>query len=175
MTWVRIILVFFQMGGRLSVENEVLCRFIFPERPGSLMKFLDAFSPRWNISLFHYRGQVCIWTLFCSINFSLFNFQWSIVTFLLQPATGWNWCQHISRNPGSREWAGWVSRSCQQAWIWLRSCNWWQQLRAFDALIRACCVILAQLDCTSRHAQLVRERKEERKRKSKGPLESRYP
>ncbi|KAL9425229.1 hypothetical protein AB3S75_032211 [Citrus x aurantiifolia] len=45
------------MGGRLSVENEVLCRFIFPERPGSLMKFLDAFSPRWNISLFHYRGQ----------------------------------------------------------------------------------------------------------------------
>ncbi|KAK9196856.1 hypothetical protein WN943_004989 [Citrus x changshan-huyou] len=45
------------MGGRLSVENEALCRFIFPERPGSLMKFLDAFSPRWNISLFHYRGQ----------------------------------------------------------------------------------------------------------------------
>lgn len=45
------------MGGRLSVENEVLGRFIFPERPGALMKFLDAFSPRWNISLFHYRGQ----------------------------------------------------------------------------------------------------------------------
>lgn len=45
------------MGGRLSVENEVLCHFIFPERPGALMKFLDAFSPRWNISLFHYRGQ----------------------------------------------------------------------------------------------------------------------
>lgn len=69
--------------------------------------------------------------------------QRSIVTFLLQPATGWNRCQHISRNPGSREWAGWVSRSCQQAWIWLCSCNWWQQLRAFDALIRACRVILA--------------------------------
>ncbi|OMO84054.1 hypothetical protein COLO4_22266 [Corchorus olitorius] len=45
------------MGGRLDVENEVLCRFTFPERPGALMKFLDAFSPRWNISLFHYRGQ----------------------------------------------------------------------------------------------------------------------
>ncbi|XWS43494.1 hypothetical protein CRYUN_Cryun16bG0108900 [Craigia yunnanensis] len=45
------------MGGRLNVENEVLCRFIFPERPGALMKFLDTFSPRWNISLFHYRGQ----------------------------------------------------------------------------------------------------------------------
>ncbi|KAL5740693.1 hypothetical protein ACOSP7_029575 [Xanthoceras sorbifolium] len=45
------------MGGRLNLENEVLCRFVFPERPGALVKFLDAFSPRWNISLFHYRGQ----------------------------------------------------------------------------------------------------------------------
>ncbi|KAK4257167.1 hypothetical protein QN277_006790 [Acacia crassicarpa] len=45
------------MGGRSNVENEVLCRFVFPERPGALMKFLDSFSPRWNISLFHYRGQ----------------------------------------------------------------------------------------------------------------------
>ncbi|KAA8518652.1 hypothetical protein F0562_016126 [Nyssa sinensis] len=45
------------MGGRSSVQNELLCRFVFPERPGALMKFLDAFSPRWNISLFHYRGQ----------------------------------------------------------------------------------------------------------------------
>ncbi|GLT25782.1 hypothetical protein SLA2020_008910 [Shorea laevis] len=47
----------YMMGGRLSLENEILCRFVFPERPGALMKFLDAFSPRWNISLFHYRGQ----------------------------------------------------------------------------------------------------------------------
>ncbi|KAL6145688.1 hypothetical protein ACLB2K_056373 [Fragaria x ananassa] len=45
------------MGGRTDVENEVLCRFVFPERPGALMKFLDTISPRWNISLFHYRGQ----------------------------------------------------------------------------------------------------------------------
>ncbi|CAN0879898.1 Threonine dehydratase biosynthetic, chloroplastic [Linum grandiflorum] len=45
------------MGGRSFVPDEVLCRFIFPERPGALMKFLDAFSPRWNITLFHYRGQ----------------------------------------------------------------------------------------------------------------------
>ncbi|XP_073044349.1 threonine dehydratase 1 biosynthetic, chloroplastic [Primulina eburnea] len=45
------------MGGRSKLENELLCRFIFPERPGALMKFLDALSPRWNISLFHYRGQ----------------------------------------------------------------------------------------------------------------------
>ncbi|KAG2686431.1 hypothetical protein I3843_09G006000 [Carya illinoinensis] len=45
------------MGGRSNVQNEVLCRFVFPERPGALMKFLDSFSPRWNISLFHYRGE----------------------------------------------------------------------------------------------------------------------
>ncbi|KAF3548479.1 hypothetical protein DY000_02003816, partial [Brassica cretica] len=46
------------MGGRSSVEEEVLCRFTFPERPGALMNFLDSFSPRWNISLFHYRAEV---------------------------------------------------------------------------------------------------------------------
>ncbi|CAN4109565.1 unnamed protein product [Withania somnifera] len=45
------------MGGRTNVHNELLCRFIFPETPGALMKFLEAFSPRWNISLFHYRAQ----------------------------------------------------------------------------------------------------------------------
>eukprot|EP01018_Ginkgo_biloba_P023288 Gb_20528 [translate_table: standard] len=45
------------MGGRANVENEFLFRFVFPERPGALMKFLDTFSPRWNISLFHYRSQ----------------------------------------------------------------------------------------------------------------------
>ncbi|KAM0937239.1 putative threonine ammonia-lyase [Dioscorea sansibarensis] len=45
------------MGGRSNVGSELLCRFVFPERPGALMKFLDAFSPRWNISLFHYRAQ----------------------------------------------------------------------------------------------------------------------
>ncbi|XP_077210634.1 threonine dehydratase 1 biosynthetic, chloroplastic-like [Tasmannia lanceolata] len=45
------------MGGRSNVEDECLCRFIFPERPGALMKFLHTFSPYWNISLFHYRAQ----------------------------------------------------------------------------------------------------------------------
>ncbi|KAE9455744.1 hypothetical protein C3L33_12360, partial [Rhododendron williamsianum] len=45
------------IGGRSYVQNEVLCRFVFPERPGALVKFLDAFSPQWNITLFHYRGQ----------------------------------------------------------------------------------------------------------------------
>ncbi|GJT55113.1 threonine dehydratase biosynthetic, chloroplastic-like protein [Tanacetum coccineum] len=46
-----------QMGGRSNVENELLCRFTFPERRGSLVQFLDVISPRWNISLFHYRSQ----------------------------------------------------------------------------------------------------------------------
>ncbi|MCD9643406.1 Threonine dehydratase biosynthetic, chloroplastic [Datura stramonium] len=46
------------MDGRSNVQNELLCRFIFLDRPGALMKFLDAFSPRWNISLLHYRAQV---------------------------------------------------------------------------------------------------------------------
>nr|AAT74611.1 threonine dehydratase/deaminase mutant [synthetic construct] len=45
------------MGGRSTVGDEVLCRFTFPARPGALMNFLDSFSPRWNITLFHYRGQ----------------------------------------------------------------------------------------------------------------------
>ncbi|KAG0558431.1 hypothetical protein KC19_10G027800 [Ceratodon purpureus] len=45
------------MGGRAHVEHELLYRFVFPERQGALMKFLDAFSPSWNISLFHYRSQ----------------------------------------------------------------------------------------------------------------------
>lgn len=57
--------VLIQMGGRSNVEDELLCRFIFPERPGALMNFLDCISPRWNISLFHYRAQVqCFASLF---------------------------------------------------------------------------------------------------------------
>ena len=32
-------------------------RFMFPERPGALMRFLSAMHPDWNISLFHYRNQ----------------------------------------------------------------------------------------------------------------------
>ncbi|XP_076921786.1 threonine dehydratase 1 biosynthetic, chloroplastic-like [Bidens hawaiensis] len=44
-------------GGRSDVEHELLCRFIFPERPGALVKFLDVISPRWNLTLFHYRSR----------------------------------------------------------------------------------------------------------------------
>uniref|UniRef100_A0A7N0TT66 threonine ammonia-lyase n=1 Tax=Kalanchoe fedtschenkoi TaxID=63787 RepID=A0A7N0TT66_KALFE len=45
------------VGGRSDVADELLCRFIIPERPGSVAKFISAFSPRWNISLLHYRAQ----------------------------------------------------------------------------------------------------------------------
>ncbi|HEX2547804.1 MAG TPA: threonine ammonia-lyase, biosynthetic, partial [Ramlibacter sp.] len=38
-------------------ENERLLRFVFPERPGALLKFLSSMRPTWNISLFHYRNQ----------------------------------------------------------------------------------------------------------------------
>jgi threonine dehydratase len=34
-----------------------LYRFEFPERPGALMRFLEAMRGGWNISLFHYRNQ----------------------------------------------------------------------------------------------------------------------
>jgi hypothetical protein len=53
----------FQIGGRSEIKDELVYRFIFPERPGALMKFLDTFSPRWNISLFHYRAQVHVCSL----------------------------------------------------------------------------------------------------------------
>ncbi len=46
------------VGGRSELAREErLYRFIFPERPGALMKFLAAMHPGWNISLFHYRNQ----------------------------------------------------------------------------------------------------------------------
>ncbi|MCE3049873.1 Threonine dehydratase biosynthetic, chloroplastic [Datura stramonium] len=45
------------MGGRANLHNELLCRFTFPEKAGALSKSIDAFSPRWNISLIHYRAQ----------------------------------------------------------------------------------------------------------------------
>jgi threonine dehydratase len=46
------------VGGSSALANEErLLRFVFPERPGALMKFLSAMRPGWNISLFHYRNQ----------------------------------------------------------------------------------------------------------------------
>jgi threonine dehydratase len=46
------------VGGHApTVDNEILYRFEFPERPGALMKFLSAMRGDWNISLFHYRNH----------------------------------------------------------------------------------------------------------------------
>jgi threonine dehydratase len=46
------------VGGRSSLaQDERLLRFVFPERPGALLKFLSLMQPSWNISLFHYRNQ----------------------------------------------------------------------------------------------------------------------
>jgi threonine dehydratase len=44
-------------GASALAKEERLLRFVFPERPGALMKFLAAMRPGWNISLFHYRNQ----------------------------------------------------------------------------------------------------------------------
>jgi threonine dehydratase len=46
------------VGGRTELaHDERLFRFVFPERPGALMRFLSSMHPGWNISLFHYRNQ----------------------------------------------------------------------------------------------------------------------
>lgn len=45
------------IGGRQDVPNERLFRFVFPERPGALRKFLELIDAGWSLSLFHYRNQ----------------------------------------------------------------------------------------------------------------------
>ena len=46
------------VGGHSALaKDERILRFVFPERPGALMKFLSLMRPGWNISLFHYRNQ----------------------------------------------------------------------------------------------------------------------
>ncbi len=48
----------YMVGGRApQVNDELLFRFEFPERPGALVKFLNHLGPNWNISLFHYRNH----------------------------------------------------------------------------------------------------------------------
>ena len=44
-------------GHQQGVENELLYRFRFPERPGALLQFLTRLGRSWNISLFHYRNH----------------------------------------------------------------------------------------------------------------------
>jgi threonine dehydratase len=48
----------YMVGGRANgLADEHLFRFEFPERPGALLRFLEAIGARWNISLFHYRNH----------------------------------------------------------------------------------------------------------------------
>jgi threonine dehydratase len=44
-------------GPAPGITNELLLRFEFPERPGALLRFLQAVGDQWNISLFHYRNH----------------------------------------------------------------------------------------------------------------------
>ena len=48
----------YMIGGHArGLAHELLYRFEFPERPGALLRFLQAIGTRWNISLFHYRNH----------------------------------------------------------------------------------------------------------------------
>jgi len=48
----------YMVGGHArGLEHERLFRFEFPERPGALLRFLEAVGSQWNISLFHYRNH----------------------------------------------------------------------------------------------------------------------
>jgi threonine dehydratase len=48
----------YMVGGQArGLTDERLYRFEFPERPGALLKFLQAIGAGWNISLFHYRNH----------------------------------------------------------------------------------------------------------------------
>ena len=48
----------YMVGGHArGIDHELLFRFEFPERPGALLRFLQAIGARWNISLFHYRNH----------------------------------------------------------------------------------------------------------------------
>lgn len=48
----------YMVGGCVAgLENELVYRFQFPERPGALLKFLNDMSPDWSITMFHYRNH----------------------------------------------------------------------------------------------------------------------
>jgi len=48
----------YMVGGICNeINDERIYRFMFPEKPGELLKFLDNIGSRWNISLFHYRNH----------------------------------------------------------------------------------------------------------------------
>ena len=46
------------VGGHApEIDDEVIYRFEFPERPGALSNFLGKVGGKWNISMFHYRNH----------------------------------------------------------------------------------------------------------------------
>ncbi len=46
------------VGGHCAeLQDEIVFRFEFPERPGALLQFLETIGQDWNISLFHYRNH----------------------------------------------------------------------------------------------------------------------
>jgi len=49
----------YMVGGHPGdeLQDELLYRFQFPEKPGALLRFLNEIGKRWNISLFHYRNH----------------------------------------------------------------------------------------------------------------------
>ncbi len=50
------------VGGKSTLtEYEQVYSFIFPERPGALMNFLNQMDTQWNISMFHYRNHGAAW------------------------------------------------------------------------------------------------------------------
>ena len=44
-------------GTSTDTKDERIYRFMFPEKPGELLNFLNAIGSTWNISLFHYRNH----------------------------------------------------------------------------------------------------------------------
>ena len=48
----------YMVGGSSNTSHtEFVFRFIFPEKPGELLNFLNSIGSAWNISLFHYRNH----------------------------------------------------------------------------------------------------------------------
>ncbi|CAA0115978.1 L-threonine dehydratase biosynthetic IlvA [Halioglobus japonicus] len=49
----------YMVGGHspADLQEELVYRVEFPERPGALLKFLSGLGQRWNISMFHYRNH----------------------------------------------------------------------------------------------------------------------
>ena len=49
----------YMVGGHSppDLQQELVYRVEFPERPGALLKFLAGLGQRWNISMFHYRNH----------------------------------------------------------------------------------------------------------------------